>query len=282
MATKEKLRVDGLVLPGFSPLLADARKRFLDIENLPMRKDDVLLSSYPKLSNHWLNEIVPRLLNSMLHFDHRLIYTFLEFMPDLMDLQVMPSPRVMTSHLPYRCLPKEHITNRGKIIRIIRNSKDVEVSAFHHFNIDPTVKDYVCPEWSEFLDDFLHRQICYGRWFDIELEWEQAALVNPENILTLYYKELKTNGLQTIRCLADFLGIPNNSKFLQAVYEKGSFDEVQKRRMGTDDEYIYKKGMVDDWKSHITVAQNEKIDHVFNERMGDSKLRIRMNTSGKQ
>ncbi|XP_048765391.2 sulfotransferase 2A8-like [Ostrea edulis] len=281
MATKEKLRVDGLVLPGFSPLLADARKRLLDIENLPMRKDDVLISSYPKSGNHWMNEIVPRLLNSMLDFDHRLNYTFLEFMPDLMDLQVMPSPRVMTSHLPYQCLPKEHITNRGKMIHIIRNPKDIAVSAFYHFNIDPTVKDYVCPEWSEFLDDFLHGEICYGSWFDRELEWEKAALVNPENILILYYEELKINGLQTMRSLSDFLGIPHSSKFLQDVYEKCSFDEVQKRKMGTDDEYIYRKGMVDDWKSRFTIAQNEKTNHVFNERMGDSKLRIRMNTSGK-
>jgi hypothetical protein len=48
MARKDKLRFDGMGLPGFSPLLADSRRRFTDIENLPMRKDDVVISGFPK------------------------------------------------------------------------------------------------------------------------------------------------------------------------------------------------------------------------------------------
>jgi hypothetical protein len=34
--------------------------------------------------------------------------------------------------------------------------------------------------------------IFYGNWFDREKEWEQATLQNAENILIIYYEELKT------------------------------------------------------------------------------------------
>jgi hypothetical protein len=43
MARKDKLRFDGMGLPGFLPLSTDARRRFTDIENLPMRRDDVII-----------------------------------------------------------------------------------------------------------------------------------------------------------------------------------------------------------------------------------------------
>jgi hypothetical protein len=48
MARKDKLRFDGMGLPKFSPLIADAQRRFTDIENLPMRNDDVIISGFPK------------------------------------------------------------------------------------------------------------------------------------------------------------------------------------------------------------------------------------------
>jgi hypothetical protein len=106
--------------------------------------------------NHWLNEIIPRLLQSTLDSTHELANTFLEDMPDLTDLNTMASPRVMTTHLPYKYLPKEHKENHGKIIHIIRNPKDVVVSAFHFFNVNKWVTDYICPEWSGFFEDFLY------------------------------------------------------------------------------------------------------------------------------
>jgi hypothetical protein len=67
----------------------------------------------------------------------------------------MSSPRVLTTHLPYRCLPKEHRENGGKVIHIIRNPKDVAVSAFYHYTKDKFVLEYHSAVWEEFLDDFI-------------------------------------------------------------------------------------------------------------------------------
>ena len=56
----------------------------------------------------------------------------LEMVKDLNEVIKDKSPSVMTTHLPYRCLPKNHVINGGKIVHVRRNPKDVNVS-FYHF-----------------------------------------------------------------------------------------------------------------------------------------------------
>ncbi|XP_062599479.1 sulfotransferase 2A8-like [Saccostrea cucullata] len=274
MATKEKLRVDGLIVPGFKPLstLRDARRRLADIVNLPTRKDDVFIISYPKSGNHWLNAIVPRLLdNSPSNTNHRMSNQFLEMVSDLQEVQNAPSPRIMTSHLPCRYLPK---VNQGKIFHSIRNPKDTAVSAFHHYTTDPVVKDYVHPDWPSFLEDFLRGECYYGSWFEREKEWEGAAQQNPEQILIVYFEDLKKNGMETMQRISNFLGTSSDPTFLQAVYDDCSFEKVKEREKGKPWEFIYRKGEVGDWKSFFTDEQSENFDGVFEEKMKGSTLKI--------
>ncbi|XP_062572863.1 sulfotransferase 1A1-like [Saccostrea cucullata] len=276
MTTKQKLSVDGLIVPAFLPFqtLTDARKRIADIVNLTTRKDDVFVISYPKSGNHWLNAIVPRLQNSCLDTPHKMTEKFLEFIPDLQELETVPSPRIMTSHLPVKYTPKD---NNGKILHSIRNPKDIAVSAFHHYTTDPVVKDYVHPDWNSFLEDFLRGECYYGSWFEREKEWEQAAQQNPKKILIVYYEDMKKNGLETMKHISSFLGFSSDPTFLQAVYDECTFDKVKEREKDTIWKFIYRKGEVGDWKSMFTEEQNEKFDQVFNEQMKDSKLKIQWN-----
>lgn len=107
--------------------------------------------------NHWLNEIIPRLLQNKLDSDHMMAKQLLDYVEDLESINSIPSPRVMTSHLPPRHLPKDHIKNGGKVVHIIRNPKDVALAAFHHYKQDPFVAEIhgVCKDLSTFLDLFL-------------------------------------------------------------------------------------------------------------------------------
>jgi hypothetical protein len=56
---------------------------------------------------------------------------FLEFVEDLNEVEKITSPRVLNTHLPYRWFPKAHTDNKGKIIHVTRNPKDVFVSYFY-------------------------------------------------------------------------------------------------------------------------------------------------------
>ena len=104
--------------------------------------------------NHWLNEIIPRLLENSLEADqHRMTDLVMDYV-DFETLKQRPSPRVMTSHLPYRNVPTKHLADGGKFIHTIRNPKDVALSAFHHYSADPFVGEEI-PEIPVFLDNFL-------------------------------------------------------------------------------------------------------------------------------
>lgn len=112
--------------------------------------------------NNWLNEIIPRLLHNKLDSDHLLVNTFLDYVEDLESMNSIPSPRVITSHLPPRHLPKDHIKNGGKIVHIIRNPKDVALAAFHHYKHDRFASEVlgVSKDLSAFLDLFLKGGTC--------------------------------------------------------------------------------------------------------------------------
>ena len=104
--------------------------------------------------NHWLNEIIPRLLENSVEADqHRMTDLVMEY-GDIEAIKQRPSPRLMTSHLPYRNVPKKHLADGGKFIHIIRNPKDVALSAFHHYSVDPHTVEEI-PEFPVFLDNFL-------------------------------------------------------------------------------------------------------------------------------
>ena len=71
--------------------------------------------------NHWLNEINPRLMHNSLEADENRMSDFMMDYVDFETLKQRPSPRVMTSHLPYRNVPTKHLADGGKFIHIIRN-----------------------------------------------------------------------------------------------------------------------------------------------------------------
>lgn len=61
---------------------------------------------------------------------------------DVETLEKKADPRIITSHLPYRYLPMKHKENKGKIVLIVRNPKDREVSAYNFLiGKDPRLTD---------------------------------------------------------------------------------------------------------------------------------------------
>lgn len=106
---------------------------------------------------HWIHEILSKLLynddDARLH--RKEASTFLELMPDISELESLSSPRILYTHLPVHYLPEHHITKGGKTIHVIRDPRDVVVSAFHHFLKEPLFKDYFNRDWGDHLSDVM-------------------------------------------------------------------------------------------------------------------------------
>jgi hypothetical protein len=55
--------------------------------------------------------------------------------PKFEDIEKMPSPRFIKTHLPAQLLPDQLWTVKPKIVYIRRNPKDTAVSYYHHHRL---------------------------------------------------------------------------------------------------------------------------------------------------
>ena len=75
---------------------------------------------------------------------------------DMFDTETIaarPGPRATSTHLLYERLPAEHVQNKGKIILILRNPKDVAASFYHFLQVEYSVM--YNGTWDYFLELFL-------------------------------------------------------------------------------------------------------------------------------
>ncbi|XP_048730846.2 sulfotransferase 1E1-like isoform X1 [Ostrea edulis] len=253
------IEFDGMMLPPFTPLREDVKKRFEEIRNLACRKDDIILVTYPKSGldmatfswnrnlvenaetlvfiagpiilingTHWVWEIICMLLKNKAEYSKEVKeFLFLEAIPDLSILDNIPSPRPLNTHLPYRWLPTQHIESGGKIVHVVRNPKDVAVSFYHHvFN---TKEFGDISDFKSFYENIYMGSVQpMGGWFAYETEFEQAKINETSNaIFTVQYESLKKNPIQEIKRLSKYLDVDVNDEIIAEIADKCSFRRLK-------------------------------------------------------
>ncbi|NWR58570.1 ST6B1 Sulfotransferase, partial [Bucorvus abyssinicus] len=157
------------------------------------------------------------------------------------------------------------------ILLLIRNPKDLATSFFYFSNGVPTLPSY--DTWDEFFTAFMTNKMPWGCYFEYLSAWNKY--VDEENIMTITYEELKENRVLGVKNIATFLGISLTEKELQTVVERSSFQSMKKNSQkthGTFGNVLFRKGDVNDWKNLFSEDQNEKMDKLFEERIGGTKL----------
>ncbi|XP_032071460.1 amine sulfotransferase-like isoform X3 [Thamnophis elegans] len=185
-----------------------------------------------------------------------------------------PSPRVICSHLPYYLIPKGLRKRRAKIIYVLRNPKDVLVSKYHFQKLNAnteTPKDF-----SILFENFLAGKVVNSSWLDHVEGW--SAHKGDFNILFLSYEEMKKDLRSSVLKICNFLGRELTEKEVDDVVDKATFDNM---KVDSRANYTFmapdildfskgnflRKGTIGDWKNLMTVAQSERFDHVFKERL---------------
>ncbi|NWR69872.1 ST6B1 Sulfotransferase, partial [Centropus unirufus] len=157
------------------------------------------------------------------------------------------------------------------ILLLIRNPKDVATSFYYFTNGVSTLPSY--DTWSDFFEAFMTKKMPWGCYFDYLSEWNKYA--DDENVMPVTYEELKENRVLGVKNIAAFFGIPLSETEIQSVVERSSFQSMKKnskKTHGTFGDILFRKGDVSDWKNLFSEDQNEKMDKVFEERMGGTKL----------
>ncbi|XP_042301275.1 amine sulfotransferase-like [Sceloporus undulatus] len=265
---------------GFNFLQGSVTPEYIDsLEDFKIRDSDIFLVTFPKSGTIWTQNI----LSLIYHEGHRngtentvLIdrVPWLEYNVCNRDYGNRPSPRLFSTHLPYYLVPKGLKNGAGKIIYVARNPKDVLVSYYHFFNI--TVKLEKIEDFDIFMEKFLAGKVLGNFWLDHIEGW--SAKENNFNILFLLYEEMKKDLRSNVVKICNFLGVTLTEEELDDIVDKASFDKMsvdpRSNYSSMHPEFLdfskgrfLRKGTVGDWKNTMTVAQNERFDSIFKERM---------------
>ncbi|XP_078504639.1 amine sulfotransferase-like [Lissotriton helveticus] len=259
------------------------------LEHFPVRDSDVFLVTYPKSGTAWTQQI----LCSIYHEGHlnktENIATvdrmpWIEYNIRKVDIDQMPSPRLLTTHLPHYLVPKGLKNKKAKIIYVTRNPKDNMVSYYHYGNMiresieEPTVM------LEEHFENYCTGKVVGGSWFDHVKGWHSHK--GDFNILFLHYEDMMKDLRGAVLKISSFVGKDLDDQTVDAIVEQATFKNMKNDPLANY-EYVgpeatkppkkinfLRKGTIGDWKNVMTVAQNEKFDKIFQEKMKDVPIKF--------
>nr|KAG5691737.1 hypothetical protein BaRGS_010240 [Batillaria attramentaria] len=258
---------DGIMIPHNSD--EPVAEHLAKVKDMEIRDDDVLLCVYPKSGTHWMYRVVDMLIQGKAVYDVRTLdSTFLDFQ-DIEKMKELDSPRILVTHLPFNYLPRQIKDKCTKIVHSYRNPKAVLVSFLKQLEDANLDSQKSLEDWT---NSFFTPQMLYGGWFSYMDRVSEFRKDNPEHpVCSVTYEDMSQNPLDTVKQLAEFLGVNATEEFCSDVVKACSFDNQKK--IEEQDKVqaamkFWRKGDMNDWKNHMTVAISEKIDNILKERAG--------------
>lgn len=292
------LFVRGRPFPGSRWFYKENVEAALDFK---LRDTDILISTFPKCGTNWMKYIVYTIITrgqKPLKSSYELTYEAVPFMDicTMATVEAMSDPRPLHYHLPYDLIPKNP---KAKYIYIFRNPKDTVVS-FYHFTMQT---DELNVSFDQYFDTFMKGLVAYGDYFDHVLSWYEHR--NDPNVLFLAYEQLHADTRGWILKIAKFLGeqyyeeLARDKDLLELVLHHISFENMKKTLMKEapgkteyelksdvidtpfdspgpryDVKYLkyFRKGIVGDWKNHLSLEQNRRMDERIKEKFGGTEI----------
>ncbi|TVU38016.1 hypothetical protein EJB05_11363, partial [Eragrostis curvula] len=261
------------------------------------RPDDVILASPPKCGTTWLKALAFAVAargayppTCAGHPLRRLNpHDCIPFIEDVFaggeeaKLDLLPSPRLMNTHLPYTLLP-ETVTSGGccRVVYICRDLKDMVVSMWHFFG----------PSLPGLSFDDMFESVCdgtagFGPVWDHVLTYWRASVAHPDRVLFLKYEDLLRDPAHNVRRLTKFMAQPFSAAeeaagAVAAVVELCSFDNMkglEVNKTGTSGAYVgyardsfFRKGIAGDWANHMTPEMAARLDDIARDKFRGTGL----------
>ncbi|XP_063510325.1 sulfotransferase 1A3 isoform X2 [Pongo pygmaeus] len=233
------------------PLIKYFAEALGPLQSFQAQPDDLLINTYPKSGTTWVSQILDMIYQG----------------GDLEKCNRAP----IYIRVPFL-----------EVVYVARNPKDVAVSYYHFHRMEKTH-----PEpgtWDSFLEKFMAGEVSYGSWYQHVQEWWELSRTHP--VLYLFYEDMKENPKREIQKILEFLGHSLPEETVDFMVQHTSFKEMKKNPMTNyttvPREFMdhsispfMRKGMAGDWKTTFTVAQNERFDADYAEKMAGCSLSFR-------
>lgn len=184
---------------------------------------DIIVSTFSKSGTTWMQLILYQLTTQGdMDFDHLFDVSPWIWYSALRGVQPTktPAPRILKSHDDYRRFKK---LRRGRFVFVTRDGRDVCVSLYHHRK---NFKRYE-GAFEEFFDDFLAGT--EYNWFEHTRLWLENAYDLP--IHYVRFEDLKTNFDETVRGVADYLGIRVEHEIMARTADRCSFASMKRHEL---------------------------------------------------
>ncbi|KAJ1121783.1 hypothetical protein NDU88_000302 [Pleurodeles waltl] len=225
------------------PSMLCSPETFQALDTFQLRADDLLMVSYPKCGTNWTIHILHDMMYNIHGQEPPPVLSMLEFgTPDKFEsLNMIPSPRVLITHLHRDNIPKSVEKNKVKTLVVFRNPKDTAVSLFHFYNSLPLLPNY--SSWDEFFEHFMSGKVCWSSYFEHAIAWNDH--IDDGNVMILMFEEMKADLAAAVKKIAVFFGINLTEEQIQLITDRGSFKAMKERSSethGSMGSNIFRKG----------------------------------------
>ncbi|XP_039136441.1 cytosolic sulfotransferase 14-like [Dioscorea cayenensis subsp. rotundata] len=206
------------------------------------------------------------------------------------NLNVLPSPTIFSTHLPFSLLPQSALSCR--IIYLCRDPKDTFVSLWHFLErwiISSTAHTstqglYLSKAFQIFSQGTAH----YGLFWDHVLGYWKSSLRRPEKVLFLKYEGIMQDQVSHLRRLVEFMGCPFSREeerdgVVKDIVKLCSFDNLRDLEVNKDPKgslegksmkpppsYFFQEGKGGDWVNYMSMEMAEKLDAITKEKLHGS------------
>ncbi|XP_021855355.2 cytosolic sulfotransferase 5-like [Spinacia oleracea] len=271
---------------------------------------DLIVSSFPKTGATWLKSLLFSVTNRFVHPSnktpllthnpHELVYDLETAvyggnpkLPRPNQLNDLPPPRLLHSHMPYSSLPQSIKISSCKILYICRNPLDTLVSHWHFYPklIKRVTGDenYQPCNIEDFFEDFCLGKVAFGPFFEHVVGYWKQSLEQPNKVLFLKYEDLKENPSAQLKKMAEFVGIPfstqeENEGVIKEIIELCSIHKLRDLEVNksgllskfVENKNFFRDGEVGGWTRYLSAPMVEKMKELMEEKLGGSGLSFKL------
>ncbi|KAJ8031912.1 Sulfotransferase 1 family member D1 [Holothuria leucospilota] len=279
----------------FFPLIKDAA---IDaVRSFTYREDDILVATYPKCGTHFVNEVIQLMIHDgdPTKLDHRHRRICLEI-ADTTDFSKVgevkssvelvdtdPSPRVLMTHLCSSYLSNETWQKRIPIVYVFRDPRDAVLSYYEfmkHFQLREGEPFLQGKSFEQYLSEYIKGKVPFGGWCEHALSYEER-FKNGENILFIYYEDMKKDLSTVIKKIAKHISRPVSDDVIGKTLANSTVDAMRqnyteankmKRKVNIDLSKFIKTGVSGNWKKDHSEQTWKHLNEIFREMVKDTQF----------